>query len=350
MNWMGYYLVYLAPLVTVIAMTWGRGVFYFSTIIAVFGVVPFLDNIIGDDHLNPRPETERQLSRQKRYSWALYGFVPLHLALLIWGCYAISHGPSGLHKWWGLLLSIGLINGGLSINIAHELCHRNTPLEQTLAKMVWFSVGYMHFHIEHMDHHVKMGTPEDPATARLGESVYRFYLRSIPNSYLSAWRLERKRLKRKGISTFSYQNQMFWFAFLPLLFCLYLYGLWGWQAGLFYILQCGLAIFALETINYLEHYGLKRKKLATGKYEPVDVRHSWNSSKKMTNYFLFKLQRHSEHHMFPGRRYQILRETIDGPQLPTGYGGMFLLALCPPLWRKIMDPKIQAYNKQCKAP
>ncbi|PKL75068.1 MAG: alkane 1-monooxygenase, partial [Candidatus Melainabacteria bacterium HGW-Melainabacteria-1] len=258
---------------------------------------------------------------------------------------------SSLVDWVGLLFLVGLINGGFSINLAHELSHSKRRLDNLLAALLWFRVGYMHFQIEHLQgHHPRMGTPADPATARLGESVYRFYLRCIPASLISAWRIEQERLSKQPGPAYVWQNQVFWCLAWPLIFCGALTWGWGAEAALFYGLQSLLAILTLETVNYIEHYGLQRMRLASGQYEKIGPQHAWNSSRRLSNYFLLNLQRHSDHHMQSQRPYQILRAMPEAPQLPAGYGWMVLLALVPPLWHRIMDPRAAAFRPQNQVP
>lgn len=346
MSWPGYGLFYLFPLATLLGSLWGGAWAFLSPLLA--GVlVPLLDLLLGDDEHNPTDEECERLAGEARWRRLLYPFVGLQVALLLWACWWASHQPLTAIEWSALVLAVGVVNGGLSINVAHELSHRHGRLEQLLAQVLWFTVGYMHFHIEHrLGHHARVATPADPATARLGESVYAFYLRSIVGGYRSAWHLELARLRLLGLPILSVRNQMLWYAALPAAFTLALHLAWGPNAGLFFMLQAAAAILVLETVNYLEHYGLERRLVAPGQYERVGLAHSWNSSRRLTNYLLLKLQRHSDHHVNPGRRYQTLRAFEEGPQLPLGYGGMAPLALFPPLWRRVMDPRVQACRAQ----
>lgn len=344
MFWLGYWISYLAPALTVLSFS-SAHVSPLWVLVLAFFLIPLLDEIGGDDELNPSPATEAQWEKQGRYNLILYAFVPVQWALLLWACQLAAQPGLSALNWSFLLLLVGVVNGGLSINMAHELCHRNSALEQFLAKALWFRVGYLHFHIEHVQgHHPRMCTPDDPATARLGESVYRFYLRCIPQSWRSAWRIERRRLKCLRLPVFSWRNQMLWFTALPVLLCAAVYSVWGGAAALFYLAQAGLAILTLETINYIEHYGLMRQQLPSGRYEKIGVQHAWNSHRRLSNFFLLKLQRHSDHHMNAQRKYPILRSFAQSPRLPLGYGSMFLIALIPPLWHGLMDARAEAHR------
>jgi alkane 1-monooxygenase len=189
-------------------------------------------------------------------------------------------------------------------------------------------------------------TPKDPATARLGESFYAFYPRTVIGSFCSAWNIEMEKLQKAGYAKWSRHNQMLWFVTLPILFAGILSVLWGWQAILYFFAQSVIAFSLLEAVNYLEHYGLVRRENTPGHCERVGLMHAWNADHRITNYFLFRLQRHVDHHIHPVRRYQTLRTFDESPQLPTGYPGMVLLALIPPLWRRVMDPRVHKIREK----
>ncbi|MDB5101644.1 MAG: alkB [Cyanobacteria bacterium RYN_339] len=341
MVWLGYWLFYLFPLATVVGTSWGGAWAFLSPLLAGLAV-PVLDLVFGDDTANPSDGAEQRLKGERRWRAVLYLFVPVQWGLLLWACAYANHTASPV-AWLALALSVGVVNGGLSINVAHELCHRLKPLDQAAARALWLSVGYLHFHLEHrLGHHRRVATREDPATARRGEPVYTFYRRSIAGGFASAWAIERTRLWEAGLPVLSVRNQMLWSVGLTLGCVAALWGALGARSAGFYVLQAAIAILVLETVNYIEHYGLERTLVAPGVYEPVGLQHSWNSSRRLTNYLLLKLQRHSDHHANPERRYQILRAFEGSPQLPLGYGGMVLLALVPPLWHRIMDPRVEA--------
>ena len=249
----------------------------------------------------------------------------------------------GTHQldWFGLIgltLALGLVNGS-AINVGHELGHKNSVLEHWLAKAVLALVGYGHFYIEHnKGHHRHVATPEDPASARFGESIYQFARREIPGAWRRAWETERSRLTRKGKKCWSWENQIL----QPLGLTLLLYGILVAVFGViivpFLIAQAAVGWLQLTLANYIEHYGLLRLKMPDGRYERCRPEHSWNSNHLISNFVLLHLQRHSDHHANPLRRYQSLRNFKGNPQLPAGYPVMYLLALVPPLWRRVMDP------------
>jgi len=241
-------------------------------------------------------------------------------------------------------ISVGIITGGIGITVAHELIHKNSVLEQNLGKVLLASVMYLHFYPEHLlGHHKRVATKEDPATSRYGESLYQFLPRTIIYSYISAWKIESKRMQKSNLPFISWSNVMIQEIVYALATVSVLYFTLGKLAVLFWVLQSFVAILMLEVINYVEHYGLQRKENG-GSYERVTPFHSWNADHWASNYFLFKLQRHADHHTWPYRRYQTLRNWDFSPQLPTGYSGMILLALFPPLYFSVMNPKVERYN------
>jgi alkane 1-monooxygenase len=282
-----------------------------------------------------------------------YGWVYVQLGVLAWGFYVVS--TSDLFWWQWIAFSTGtaLVTGGIGITVAHELGHRSEKIEQFYAKVLLMTVCYMHFFIEHnRGHHVRVATPEDPATSRYGESFYAFWWRSVKDGYLSAWHLEKERLTKKGLPFWSLKNQMIWFQLLPLIFCgliflcfSFLLNRWTWEIPVYFFVQSVLGFSLLELVNYLEHYGMERRKLPSGQYEKVTPIHSWNASHVVSNFLLFQLQRHSDHHAYAAKRYQVLHHHDESPQLPAGYSAMILVALVPPLWFSWMNPRLEKWKR-----
>jgi alkane 1-monooxygenase len=231
-------------------------------------------------------------------------------------------------------------------------------LEQFYSKLILMTVCYMHFFIEHnRGHHVQVATPDDPATSRHNESFYVFWFRSVFHGYAHAWQLEKESLHRKGFSTWSLKNEMIWFALLPIIFCValtiigtILTGRIVWEIPVFFFTQSFFAFTLLELVNYIEHYGIVRNQSVEGKYERVNPLHSWNASHLVSNFFLFQLQRHSDHHANAIKRYQVLNHYDDSPQLPFGYPTMILIALLPPLWFAKMNPLLQEWKEKVYLP
>jgi alkane 1-monooxygenase len=315
---------------------------WWLTPLFILGVIPVIDLLVGDDRANPPDEAVPALQASPYYRWITYLFLPAQYAALAFTCAAWARDP-GWIGGVGLVLTAGLVNG-IAINTAHELGHKRESVERWLSKIALAPTGYGHFFVEHnRGHHVRVATPEDPASSRLGESFWRFWPRTVIGSLRSAWHLETSRHRLRGRNPWSVRNDVLnaW-AMTVLLFAL-LTVIFGVGVLPFLVLQAVVGFSVLEVVNYLEHYGLRRGRNAAGRYEKVDPRHSWNSDRLTTNIFLFQLQRHSDHHANPLRRYQTLRSFDVSPQLPAGYATMLLIALIPPLWRRVMDPRVLAH-------
>jgi alkane 1-monooxygenase len=241
---------------------------------------------------------------------------------------------------------MGLLCGIFGINVAHELGHRVDRFEQTLAKALLLTSLYMHFFTEHnKGHHKRVATPEDPSSARFGEPVYTFYFRTIVMSYVSAWHIANEECRKKRGTAFSVHNEMIRFQFLQIAFVALIGWHFGTSAVLAFLGAAFMGMLMLETVNYIEHYGLQRKLGASGQYERAMPHHSWNSDHVVGRLMLFELSRHSDHHYLASRKYQVLRHHDNAPQMPTGYPGMMLLALVPPLWFSIMHKKIKEWQQ-----
>ena len=323
----------------------GWGVFWWAGPVLVYAVIPALDWLVGTDTENPPEERVASLSRERWYRWAIYLAVPVQYLSFVWGTYlAVTHDLAW-YDWLGLLLTVGGVSGG-AINIAHELGHATDPVDRWLAKIALAPVVYGHFYVEHnRGHHVRVATPEDPASARFGETFWEFLPRCVAGSVASAWRIEKRRLERQGkpVWHWSNDNLQSW-AISAVIFGAMTIWL-GWAALPFMLLQAAYGGSLLEVVNYLEHYGLRRSQREDGSYERCRPEHSWNSNHVVTNLFLYHLQRHSDHHANPTRPYQALRHFDEAPQLPSGYASMILLAYLPPLWFRVMDRKVVAHYK-----
>lgn len=333
---------YIIPAVTFLSIYQG-GLWVFFPILFVFGLIPLGELLLGTDHENLNSEDEERAKNSLLYSMILWVFVPLQWALTIYALLSLPYRAFSW-EWAGVIFSLGISNGGIGITIAHELIHRRDKVEQFLGKVLLSSVSYMHFSIEHVfGHHAQVATPFDPATARFGEHFYRFWSRSVVGQWKSAWHIEGDRLKRANIAIWSWRNQMLWFALVPLLIAL-LFAFVQPILGLAFLGQSIIAFSLLEAVNYVEHYGLERNERKPGKFEAVNEEHSWNSDHRLSRYFLFELTRHSDHHAHAHRKYQTLRSFQTSPQLPTGYPGMVVLALMPPLWFKVMNPRAEVFR------
>jgi len=325
----------------------------FITLGFVFIIIPLIDSLVGKDPENISDAKIKIISEELYYRLITYLWVYVQMAVVIFGAYAVTLGNiSSPIEWIGFILATSLITGGIGITVAHELGHKKSKLEQFYSKTLLMTVCYMHFFIEHnRGHHVHVATPVDPATSRKHEHFYKFWFRSVFKGYKSAWRIENDSLRRKEKSIFGFENQMIWFHILPLLFCAiltvafsYLTGTLAWQVPIFFFAQSILAFTLLEQVNYIEHYGIVRNQDQNGKYERVTQLHSWNANQLVSNFFLFQLQRHSDHHLNAIRRYQVLKHYDESPQLPHGYPTMIILALFPPVWFKLMNPRLEDWK------
>ncbi|MDA8137960.1 MAG: alkane 1-monooxygenase [Desulfobacteraceae bacterium] len=336
-----YYLIFLVPFSVIQGYVAG-GVFNFSTVVAVFGVIPLLDLLIGTSSKNPDPETIERIKDEFRFKVITWLCALVQVGIVIWGAFIIASGRLSLFEAFLFTLSMGTSSGVMGINVSHELQHRvNNKLEPLLSRFMLWSVMYMHWAVEHVvGHHRNVATPDDPATARLGESFYAFWPRTVLGGLASSWHIEKQRLIKKGGRAWSVENRFLKYALAELALVVAIRVFLGPAAVFYFLGQSLVAISLLEVVNYIEHYGLLRKQLPNGRFEPVNVTHSWNSSNILTNIYLFNLQRHSHHHASPGSRYQILKHFNESPQLPTGYAGMILLAIVPSLWRKVMDGRV----------
>lgn len=307
-------------------------------------VAPLLDWLLGEDKNNPPEEVVPQLDRDRYYRYLTYAVVPLHFITLI----GTAWWAGTQHLSWWAFVGLAAVSGmaaGLGINTGHELGHKKSRLERNLAKVVLAVPAYGHFWIEHnRGHHSDVATPEDPASARMGENIYKFALREIPGAFRRAWRIEKERLARRGTSEWNRENQILQSLAVSAALHLGLIVAFGWIMIPFLIIHDILAWWQLTSANYIEHYGLLRKKSESGRYERCEPIHSWNSNHIYSNLVLFHLERHSDHHAHPLRRYQSLRHFDDLPSLPNGYFGSYLLAYVPALWFRVMDRRLLALS------
>ena len=318
----------------------GWSVFWFIGPILILGLIPAIDLLAGIDRSNPPDDLIAALEAAKYYRWITYLFLPLQYAALVWACWLWAGSSLSVFDKVGLALTVGTV-AGIGINTAHELGHKKEKVERWLAKIALAQSLYGHFYIEHnRGHHVRVATPEDPASSRVGETVYAFLPRTVVGSLKNAWRLEQPRFKRRDESHLSIRNDVLNAWLMSVVLWAALLVVFGIGILPYLLLQAAVGIVLLEIVNYLEHYGMLRQKEHTGRYERVRASHSWNSNNIATNVLLYHLQRHSDHHANPTRRYQALRDVDEAPVLPTGYAGMILLALFPPLWFKVMDPRV----------
>jgi alkane 1-monooxygenase len=318
----------------------GVGAFWFFGPVLVFVIFPVLDLAVGNDATNPPDSVIKWLEQDRYYRWCTYAYLPIQYGGLVFACWMWAKGKLGVVDSVGLALTMSMVSG-IAINTAHELGHKRDSLERWLSKIALAQTAYGHFFIEHnRGHHVRVATPEDPASARLGETFYEFLPRTVIGSLRSAWELERVRLERMEKPRLSLRNDILNAWAMSIVLFGVLAAVFGPVVLPYLLIQAALGFSLLEVVNYLEHYGLLRQKREDGRYERTRPEHSWNSNSVASNVLLYHLQRHSDHHANPIRRYQALRHVDDAPQLPTGYAGMIVCALCPPVWRRIMDHRV----------
>ncbi|MFF1555478.1 alkane 1-monooxygenase [Rhodococcus erythropolis] len=306
-------------------------------------VIPVVDLIVGHDGHSPPDDAIAMLQQDRYYRWCTYLYLPLQCAGLMFACWCWVHAPMATGERIALAMTVGVV-AGVGINTAHELGHKNERVEQWLAKMVLAQSLYGHFYVEHNHgHHVRVATPQDPASARFGESFWTFLPRSMLGGLRSGWRIESARLRRRGKPVWSAGNNLLqaW-AFSLALFAM-LIAVFGWQILPWLLLQALAGISFLEAANYLEHYGLLRARRADGSFVKARPEDSWNSDHLVSNLFLYQLQRHSDHHANPRLRYQALRSAPTAPQLPAGYAVMIVCAWIPPVWKRVMDHRVLNY-------
>lgn len=307
-----------------------------------YGIGPVMDWLLGEDPNNPPEEVVMQLERDRYYRRLTYAVVPLHYASLVGTAWYASSQDLSIFGILGIAIVAG-ITAGLAINTGHELGHKNSRIEKRLAKIVLALPAYGHFTIEHNHgHHRNVSTHGDPASARMGESIYRFALREVPGAFLEAWAIERGRLTRRGKSAWHPDNQILQSYAMSAVLAIVLIVAFGWVMIPFLLIHDLLAYWQLTSANYIEHYGLLRCDDENGKPERCEPRHSWNSNHIFSNLVLFHLERHSDHHTHPQRRYQSLRNYDKLPALPSGYFGAYLLAYIPGLWFRVMDKRLLA--------
>lgn len=342
-------LIYLLPAMVYIALT-QKGWITFLPLIFFFIIVPGIELLIKPDHSNVSKELEKQMKQDRFYDWVIFLIIPVHLALLYQFLTVIKGTPMGSVEYFGRVFSMGFMLGVIGINLGHELGHRAQRKIQFLGELLLLSSLDTHFLPYHnAGHHFNVATPDDSATAKKNEILYFFWIKSHFGSYAEAWKLESKRMKKKNKSIFSLHNRMILYSIANVVLLSVIYFVFGFKVLFSFLIAASIGILLLETINYIEHYGLLRIKDEKGNYERVKHHHSWNSDHLLGRFFLFNLSRHSDHHYNGSKKYQLLRSVESSPQMPTGYPGMVLLSLLQPLWFYVMNKKLNRESMTSKA-
>ena len=333
--------ILILPITVYISFT-QKGWLTFLPIFTFFIIVPLVEFLFSPDKMNFSKEQEEIEKQNKLYTYILYLTIPIQLGFLYWFFIIIQESGLSTSDYIGKIFAMGLMCGVIGINVGHELGHRNNRLDEFLGELLLLTSLNTHFLPYHnAGHHFNVATPNDAATARKNEIVYFFWIRSHFQSYYQAWTEENKRLLNLGRSWFHYQNRMIIYSICNCILLTSILFFFTVNVLIAFLAACIVGILLLETVNYIEHYGLLRKRNEHGRYERVKRTHSWNSDHVIGKLMLFNLSRHSDHHYNGSKHYQLLKTLPESPQMPTGYPGMMLLALFPPLWFKFMNKKLE---------
>ena len=340
-----YLLAYTVPVSAYLSFE-STGIWTYSAVLYAFIVLPVLDVLAGESATNLDKDTAVEKNRLWIFDAMLYANVPIVFGLMAFFFVQVQTHTYETFEVVGLLLSAGILLATNGINVAHELGHRAPLHERLMSKLLYMPCLYMHFFIEHnFGHHMNVATPEDGATARYNQTVYGFWFTSVTKQYLNAWRLQAQLLKRQKLSFLSPKNDMFWYHLIQPGYLGAVWLVFSFETMLFAAGAGVIAFLFLESINYIEHYGLLRHKLDSGRYERVQPHHSWNSNSHIGRIVLYELTRHSDHHFKSAKKYQVLNSHEESPTLPLGYPASILLSLVPPLWFYVMNPRVPAQMK-----
>ncbi|MEN9958767.1 MAG: hypothetical protein RLZZ474_1011 [Bacteroidota bacterium] len=321
------------------------GIACWASILFSFLFIPLAELFLPADEDNLSEDDEIAAKNNPLYDLVLYVAFAMHLVSLFYFLNQVASTDISTQDRIGRILTAGLLAGIFGINLAHELGHRSNKLEQGMSKILLSTSLYMHFFIEHnRGHHTHVSTPDDPSTAKYRQSVFAFFFQTIPGTYMSAWRINSKILKNQQLSFWSIQNEMLFFHLFQAGLMFGIYWIWGLATLGYFLISAMIGILLLEAVNYIEHYGLTRPLNANNRYGRVQPEHSWNSNHLLGRVLLFELSRHSDHHYLASRKYQILRHHAGAPQMPTGYPGMLILALLPPVYFAVMDRQMRKYG------
>ena len=337
-----YLMSYSIALFAFIGISLG-GFYNYLAVFFTFVFIPVLEIIVRKSDEKYTDEEKKNRNLDPFFDLLLYLNIPIVFGIFFFSLEKLAIASS-VYDIIGIILSASIVMATNGINVGHELGHRKSLIARTCSKLLYLPCQYMHFYIEHnFGHHINVATPEDPATARYKQTVYSFWITSVIRTYVSAWEIQLKLLKVSKRSFFSIKNDMVFYTFFQLLFLVFIYYNFGLYLTLLSIVMSIVSFLFLETINYVEHYGLLRKKEPSGRYERVKPHHSWNSNHTIGRIVLYELTRHSDHHFKSSKKYQILESLDECPHLPHGYPTSILLSLIPPLWFSIMNPLVRTH-------
>ena len=335
-----YLFAYTIPLSTYVSFYFG-GYFSFFTLGYAFILIPSLELMLNETDRKYSEDEKEDRLKNFLFDIMLYLNLPIVFILLAYGLNKLIVNSYETYEVIGLIFSLGILLATNAINVAHELGHRKNVFDKTLSKLLFLPCLYMHFYLEHnLGHHKNVGTQEDPATARYNQNLFHFWIESVIKQYFNAWSIQLRLLNIEKRSFFSIKNDMFFYTIFQIFYLIFLFKIFGLIGVLYGIIVAIISFLFLETINYIEHYGLKRKKLPSGRYERVEKFHSWNSNHIVGRIVLYELTRHSDHHYKSNKKYQILENINESPQLPFGYPTSMLLSFFPPLWFYVMNKRV----------
>ena len=340
MKYLKYLFAYTIPLSTYVSFYFG-GYFSFFTLGYAFILIPSLELILNETDRKYSEDEKEDRLKNFLFDIMLYLNLPIVFILLSYGLNKLIVNSYETYEVIGLIFSLGILLATNAINVAHELGHRKNVLDKTLSKLLFLPCLYMHFYLEHnLGHHKNVGTQEDPATARYNQNLFHFWIESVIKQYFNAWSIQLRLLNIEKRTFFSIKNDMFFYTIFQIFYLIFLFQIVGLIGMIYGIIVAIISFLFLETINYIEHYGLKRKKLPSGRYERVEKFHSWNSNHIVGRIVLYELTRHSDHHYKSNKKYQILENINESPQLPFGYPTSMLLSFFPPLWFYVMNKRV----------
>ena len=337
-----YLMSYSIALFAFIGISLG-GFYNYLAVIFTFVFIPVLEIIVRKSNEKYTDEEKKNRNLDPFFDLLLYLNIPIVFGIFFFSLEKLALASS-VYDIIGIILSASIVMATNGINVGHELGHRKSLIARTCSKLLYLPCQYMHFYIEHnFGHHINVATPEDPATARYKQTVYSFWITSVIRTYVSAWEIQLKLLKVSKKSFFSIKNDMIFYTLFQLSFLVFIYYNFGLYLTLLSIVMSIVSFLFLETINYVEHYGLLRKKEPSGRYERVKPHHSWNSNHTIGRIVLYELTRHSDHHFKSSKKYQVLESLDECPHLPHGYPTSILISLIPPLWFSIMNPLVRTH-------
>jgi alkane 1-monooxygenase len=337
-----YLMSYSIALFAFIGISLG-GFYNYLAVIFTFVFIPVLEIIVRKSNEKYTDEEKKNRNLDPFFDLLLYLNIPIVFGIFFFSLEKLALASS-VYDIIGIILSASIVMATNGINVGHELGHRKSLIARTCSKLLYLPCQYMHFYIEHnFGHHINVATPEDPATARYKQTVYSFWITSVIRTYVSAWEIQLKLLKVSKRSFFSFKNDMVFYTLFQLSFLVFIYYNFGLYLTLLSIVMSVVSFLFLETINYVEHYGLLRKKEPSGRYERVKPHHSWNSNHTIGRIVLYELTRHSDHHFKSSKKYQVLESLDECPHLPHGYPTSILISLIPPLWFSIMNPLVRTH-------